>query len=117
MIRNGSSTGTCRRTGGWCCLVSSSKTNVRGKVTPDQCRAVSAGLHEVEGTHQATPLGGVLLMTWEQVLRVNGYSPLLWDSGHEDDNMQERLQHKHMWPPEQPQVGNRQGQGGSCIQS
>lgn len=49
-------------------------------------------------------------MTREQILKVNGYSPMLWDSGLEDDNMQTRLQQKRMWPPDQPQVGRSQSQ-------
>lgn len=49
-------------------------------------------------------------MTREQFLKVDGYSPLLWDSGLEDDNMQKRLKQKRMWPPDQPQVGGRQSQ-------
>ncbi len=43
-------------------------------------------------------------MTQEQVTKVNGFSPRLWDSGTENDNMQARLQSKQMWPPELPQV-------------
>ena len=43
-------------------------------------------------------------MTRAQFRKVRGYSPLLWDSGTENGNMQLRLRQKQMWPPEQPKV-------------
>lgn len=87
-----------------------SSIDMLGQDTIMTCAASAtlAGLQPNKTRFQATALGGVTIMTREQLLRVDGYSPLLWDSGLEDDNMQKRLQKKRMWPPDQPPVRRSQ---------
>ncbi|KAL4857077.1 Beta-1 [Chlorella vulgaris] len=53
--------------------------------------------------------GGLVIMTDQQLRRINGFGTQFWGWGREDDNLRERLVQAGMWPPQYPISAKRAG--------